>query len=64
MPQNLYPLMASVSRHSHLALAVHKTLTEKLTPAELNDFYRWLQLVDDERQTAVNNAHGSLHRFL
>ena len=48
--------LAEVSNNSHLTQSVHHTLTEKLSPAEQEEFRRWLQLVQTTGQINVNNA--------
>ena len=48
--RNLLPQMCEVSRNCMLTHQLHAALQEKLTPAEWNDFMRWLQIVQEEKK--------------
>jgi hypothetical protein len=49
MSRNIYPKMVSVSKNCLLTSQLFQTLVEKLSESEIEDFCRWLQLVEDEK---------------
>jgi len=47
--RNIYPKMVSVSKNCLLTSQLYQTIVEKLSESEIEDFCRWLQLVEDEK---------------
>lgn len=53
---NILPKMVSVSRNCGITNDVERILKEKLDEQELNIFYRWLQIIDSQKDIDINNA--------
>lgn len=49
--REILPQMVSVSRNSQITQQTANRIAEKFTKAELNDFKRWLQLIEENSQT-------------
>jgi hypothetical protein len=48
--------MVSVSRNCGITINVERILKEKLDEQELNLFYRWLQIIDSQKDIDINNV--------
>ena len=59
----ILPTMISVSRDCRRTRQVAKAVTEKLTPEEMEAFYRWLQVIEQDQRVKINQAkrHGYPH---
>ena len=57
--RNTLPEMIKVSRNCGFTSELHTILAAKLTDYELDVFHRWLQIVEEEKQTDVNRARVS-----
>lgn len=56
MAVNLFPVMASLGRNSHLTKQVENILRQKLSDQEIKKFFNWLQIVEQDKGIAVNQA--------
>lgn len=52
--RSILPSMVKLTLNSHLTQSVARTLSEKLTPKEFEDFRRWL--IEAEEKHRVNIA--------
>ena len=57
MNRNLLPKMVAVSRNCVLTNQLCEIFKEKLTDTEINDLYRWLQIVEDEKNIEINREN-------
>lgn len=61
--QNVLPEMIGVSRNCGFTLQLNNIIKEKLSEEDLEVFKRWLKIVEEENQIAVNLAKKMVRGF-
>jgi len=53
--KNILPQMVSVSRNCRLTSELHQKIVDKLDDSDIEDFRRWLRIIEDETRISINN---------
>ena len=61
--REILPKMVSISNNSQITNVIARSIIEKFTPKELNDFKQWLRLIEQNTQVKTarfprNNPRG------
>ena len=63
MPLNFLPTMARLGRDSLITRRLAKAIAEKFDENERNDFSKWLQVVESDKQIDVCRAERKSRGF-
>ena len=63
MERQMQSKMYELSNNSRITNSVIEVLFDKLDENELREFYRWLQIVESQRQLEINRAKNNIKRY-
>ena len=63
MERHIQSKIYELSNNSQVTHSVIEILFDKLDENELREFYRWLQIVESQKQLEINRAKNSIGKY-